>query len=279
MKHENFRLLAEDDIKRSQFIYEFLTNPKNNNPEGESTIPKVIVQYWHSLVDLPKDVHDCIESWKLLKEKGFSFLLFDDLQAKNFIENNFERKYLDAYLKCHHPAMRCDYFRLCYLYIKGGLYIDCDEFYLNSSIELLLKDNDLKLQPLCYSLSSNSMVEKGDFLNREYQSDYIYYFNNNPIASPPKHKLIQLSLERATMQLLTGININDIQSTTGPGNISASLVYYTLENQYSDNQIAVKAIANWEEISLSPWPLSYRNDHRNWRLHNTNDKFDTLFNL
>lgn len=256
--------IAEDDNTRSKFIYDFLQKEKYislNDP----AIPKVIMQYWHSSKEVPKDVLGCIESWKILINKGFKFDFFDDESATCFINKYLDKKYLKAYLTCHHPAMRCDYFRLCYLYICGGFYVDSDELLLNTEIDFLIKSNGLKIQPLCYSLKEGKMVDNKDFLCSPFEETNIYYFNNNPIISPPNHLLISIALERATDKLFSDENIFDIQSTTGPGNLSESLVIYLLKGG-SD----VEYINDWNSISTSVWSLNYRNDNRNWRLYNGN---------
>lgn len=267
MRKENHELIVEDDLKRSEYIYNFFRTTNQLSSTVENKIPKVIVQYWHDLLDIPNDVVDCIQSWKILKNKGFEFKLFDDLSAKKFISENFEPQYLEAYLKCHHPAMRCDYFRLCYLYVSGGFYIDCDELYLNKEIDSLYLDNTLKIQPLCYSLKEDSMINFENYFTKPYNKNNIYYFNNNPIITPPHHDLIFMALKRSTEKLINDENIFDIQSTTGPGNMSAATIYHLLENKTE-----ISIIKNWDSISLTPWPLSYRNDDRNWRLYNAKNK-------
>ncbi len=263
----NNNLISEDDNKRSKFIYNFLQSRKPINSNEDLIIPKVVIHYWHSLDELPDDVFNCIESWKSLKDKGFEFRLFSDDSAKEFISNNLGKEYLVSYLKCHHPAMRCDYFRLCYLYVKGGFYVDSDELYLNEEIDFLFKNNNIKIQPLCYSIENEKMIDVENFLIKPYISTNIYYFNNNPIVAPPFHELILIALNRATDKLLMEENILDIQSTTGPGNLSASIVYYLL-----DGNEKIDIIDNWDSISKSLWPLSYRNDDRNWRIYNGNNK-------
>lgn len=261
MKEKDKKLISEDDDKRSKFIHDFLQKQRKTGA-GDVKIPKVIVQYWHSQNEIPLDVLKCIESWKPLEKKGFQFKLFDDELAKKFIVENLEEKHLTSYLKCHHPAMRCDYFRLCYLYKCGGFYVDADELLLNTDVELVYKDNNIKVQPLCYSIEQGKMVEVEYFLNEPYDVTRIYYFNNNPIIAPPYHHLISIALNRATNKIMSGENIFDIQSTTGPGNLSASIVHYLLSGMDE-----IEVIEDWNLYSESPWPLSYRSDDRNWRLY------------
>lgn len=258
--------IAEDDRARSKFIYNFLHTQKNSRL-SDNSIPKVIMQYWHSSMDIPDDVLKCIESWKNLNNHGFSFEFFNDESARNFIKTHFRKEYLNSYLKCHHPAMRCDYFRLCYLFVCGGAYIDSDELLLDVKFDSLFENSDVKIQSLCYSLEKGEMVDIKDYLNCPYDETNIYYFNNNPIISPPRHPLIAMALERATDKLINEVNLFDIQSTTGPGNLSASLVYYLLKGG-SD----IEYIKDWNSISKSDWSLKYRHDDRNWRLYKGTEK-------
>lgn len=261
MSEINIEPEAEDDNTRSKFIYDFLQKEKLSTTDN-IYIPKVIMQYWHSSKEIPNDVLVCIESWKVLKNKGFRFDFFDDESAKSFIIKHLEKKHLDSYLKCHHPAMRCDYFRLCYLFVCGGFYVDSDELLLNIEIDFLFDNNYIKIQSLCYSLKQEKMVDNKDFLHCPFDETNIYYFNNNPIISPPKHHLIAIALKRATVKIASEENIFNIQATTGPGNLSASVVSYLING---GNEL--EYIDDWNQISTSVWPLGYRNDNRNWRLY------------
>ena len=120
--------------------------------------------------------------------------------------------------------MRCDYFRLCYILRRGGFYVGADEVYKATSCKSLFQDAKAKLQPLCYDLSTNQMVPPEEFLSdSSFPSIRIFYVNNNPIIAPQGHALIDLALRRATRLLLKGSERPKIQSTTGPGNLSASL--------------------------------------------------------
>ena len=78
-------------------------------------------------------------------------------RRRAFIGDHFTSAHIDAFERCYHPAMRCDYFRLCYtLFRYGGFYVDADEVYQGSSCEVLLKTGRLKLQPLCYDIESEA---------------------------------------------------------------------------------------------------------------------------
>jgi mannosyltransferase OCH1-like enzyme len=263
---------AEDHQFRSRFIQWLLhqsTPPRRLNKYIVDPIPKVLIQYWHDLKHMPDDVQKCLSSWEPLQNHGFRRLLFDDTRARSFISNYFSKKHIEAFDLCYHPSMRCDYFRLCYIFRFGGFYVDADEVYQGTGCEYLLSDNKLKIQPLCYDTSTDSMVKPEKFLkDNALISSRIFYVNNNPIIGPPGHELIRLAIERSTHILLEFSEKPDIQSTTGPGNLSASLVNHAINTIKYCRDWDFLIIPNWEYTSVCQWFLSYRNDERNWRLFN-----------
>ena len=270
--------IAEDHDLRSKQIRELVHEiiPFQNSI-CNIDIPKTIVQFWHDLKNIPEDVQDCLNSWNKLEKLGFKRILFDNISAREFISKEFDDSYVTAFDRCYHPAMRCDFFRLCYILKYGGFYVDADEIYQGISLDHLFYDRCLKLQPLCYDIDSDSMISPGVFLKKEhYSPKWIYYVNNNPLIAPPLHSIVKLALDRATNLLLNSdIGQLEIQSTTGPGNLSASLVRHSIESQNAGNHLDFLIIKDWESISHSQWPLSYRNDKRNWRLWNNSDAGET----
>lgn len=232
-----------------------------------NAIPKIVVQYWHDLQALPGDVADCMQSWRQLERDGFHIRLFDDVTARRFIATEFDHSHVTAYDRCYHPAMRCDYFRLCYIFRHGGFYVDADDVYKGAGWEGLFEDTSLKLQPLCYDQSTGLMVPPEEFLHdKRYPSSRFFYVNNNPIIAPPNHPIMEFALRRSTSLLLQQTERPEIQSTTGPVNLLVSLVghYLRLRARFEGNDFAI--LRNWNAISEWRWNLSYRNDERNWRL-------------
>ena len=261
--------LADDHQLRSRYIKDLLHNRSGPGaqPHQHATIPKVIVQFWHDPAALPTDVNACIDSWRPLTRHGFTKLLFHDSTARDFIRANFPRRYTTAFARCYHPAMRCDYFRLCYILLNGGFYVDADEVFQQADCSHMFEDNNLKVQPLCYDTASNAMVPSELFVaQRQSSPNWIFYVNNNPLISPPHHPIMSIALERATHILLSGVDRPDIQSTTGPGNLSASLVRHAASSAIAGRHPGFTFLPTWEAVSTSPWDLSYRHDSRNWRL-------------
>lgn len=232
-------------------------------------MPRVLVQYWHDLRQLPDDVQECLNSWEPLRSHGFRRLIFDDERARSFINKHFSAEHVEAFDLCYHPAMRCDYFRLCYIFRCGGFYVDADEVYQGTGCEAFFNGNKLKIQPLCYDTATDTMVKPEIFLkDTTYPSSRIFYVNNNPIIGPAGHELIRLAIERSTRILLQRSDRSEIQSTTGPGNLSASLVNHAIRTKLACGEWDFLILQNWEYTSVCRWSLSYRNDERNWRFLN-----------
>jgi len=263
---------SESDIKRSSSIFNLLQGKvkigNKNLSKNTTIIPKVIIQFWDKANSIPSDVKKCMESWKLLQEEGYTYILFNEKSAREYISSNLNKEHLLAFDNCYHPAMKSDYFRLCYINYSGGMYVDSDDVYIGLNIDNYFINSKLKLQPLCYDLESNQMVETQKFLNNDIQNKrWIYYFNNNPIISAPFNPIIGYALERATNILLNidNNNLPEIQSTVGPGNITASVVVAQFTPAFNDE---IEILTDWEELSKTIWFLSYRNDSRNWRISN-----------
>jgi hypothetical protein len=164
--------------------------------------------------------------------------------------------------------MRCDYFRLCFLAKHGGFYVDADDVYQGGDFDYLFRDNILKLQPLCYDISTGTMVAPEIFTKKHADSpDWIFYVNNNPIVAPSSNHVIRAALARATRLLLApSERRGDIQSTTGPGNLTTSLVRHAVSWELAGRVRDFAILAELADIAVSQWPLSYRSDERNWRL-------------
>jgi hypothetical protein len=188
--------------------------------------------------------------------------------AAEFIDSSLGRDHARAFARCYHPAMQADYFRLCYLVVEGGLYVDADEVCIASEIESLFEGSRLKVQPLCYDVGSDSMVRPTEFLQPGAKDEgWIFYFNNNPLLARRGDPIILRALERATELLRSAADgeFPEIQSTTGPGNLSRTIFELGAASAIED---LVLVLHDWDSIAVSRWPLSYRRDARNWRLSN-----------
>lgn len=262
----------EDHQARSDFVRELVQRRRDDDviPAALSTeIPRTIVQFWDDLNQLPADVRECIQSWRKLEALGYKLLLFDDDGARDFISRTLGPRYKEAYSRCYHPAMQSDYFRLCYILIEGGCYLDADDVYHGPAIDHLFGDGRLRIQPLCYDISTNQMIPSSVFTEPgAHASSWIFYFNNNPLLAVRGHPIVKRALLRATeaLERYAAGDLPEIQSTTGPGNLTKSV--FDLATEQSAIEDTLLVLCSWEGVATSRWPLSYRRDTRNWRLSN-----------
>lgn len=266
MEYIKLSEFAFEDTKRSHYIFNEIfksQNTKNNVKKTNTVIPEHIIQYWDD-EKIPGDVQKVMDSWSAT---NIQKTIFNQKSALRFIEENFEHSYVSAFQRCLHPAMRADYFRLCYLYLNGGIYIDADNKYEKNIIKSFLKDYHLKIHPLCYDLSSDSMLDINQyFYDTTSDKNRIYYVNNDPIITPPKHNVIKIALNIATQNLLTNDYIKtDFQAVAGPGVLSMSLVQHHIDSKLNNEDFDVYILTNWDIVSTPQWHLEYRKDQRDWR--------------
>lgn len=263
----------EDDRLRSAFMRELtlhvMRHPAITKVDGSKnavSVPRTLIRYWHDPNEIPDDVAACLASWDRLHSEGIQFRMFSDASAATYIGERYGRRHLQAFDRCRHPAMRCDYLRLCFVLAEGGLYVDADDVLLGERWRTLFADDALKLQPLCYDIASAAMIPASMIWQRDLQTtDRIFYVNNDPLAAPAGHPILKRALERATNKLLGDDPRPEIQSTTGPGNLTAALVAHACELLLAEEPLDFVLLEDWNAIAETRWDLSYRGDTRNWR--------------
>lgn len=258
--------VADDHRLRSNYVQSLVSRLDSGSGLRETAcIPRLLVQYWDDPDGTPPDVQACIDSWTVGTLGGFERLLYDDISARDFIGLRFSGRHLAAFDRCDHPAMRADYFRLCFISLNGGLYVDADDEYVGGDLSALLDTGRLLIQPLCYRTSMDSMVDPMEAASSA-DDDLIFYVNNNPIAAPPGHPVISAALEQATRRLTErNGGDRDIQSLTGPGNLTEALVRHSIELGNVGLEPDFSLLHPWDRYAVSKWPLDYRSDERNWR--------------
>jgi hypothetical protein len=271
----------ENDRLRSDFIRDLTlrqlrghTSLRGERAEATTTIPKTLVRFWHDPNDVPADVRNCLETWDALRDSGIAFRMFDDGSAASYLAERYGCREVAAFARCRHPAMRSDYLRLCFVLAEGGLYVDADDVLLGGGWDTVFFDGALKVQPLCYDVTTRAMVSPAELRRIDLPTDgRIFYVNNNPIAAPAGHPVLRRALARATDRLLGDDPAPEIQSTTGPGNLTAALAAHAREAQAGRGAAApdFQLLLEWERVAEPCWDLAYRNDDRNWRSMTTTD--------
>lgn len=120
--------------------------------------------------EIPTEIKDSIEeNCKKLKIENFEF--FNDDMCIKFIKDNFKPHVLEAYNSLIPTAYKADIFRLCVLYINGGIYGDLTQTFLKNydvnesgAHMILVKDRyvlNLSLNPI--QISFMATVPNNEF--------------------------------------------------------------------------------------------------------------------
>lgn len=83
-----------------------------------------LIQYWDTGAP-PPDIAGMIAG--LVRDNpGLDHRLYDRDSAAHFIRKRLGERHWRAFQACAVPAMQADYFRLCALWAKAGVYVDAD---------------------------------------------------------------------------------------------------------------------------------------------------------
>lgn len=210
------------------------------------SIPRKIAQFWDR-EPMPADIAAMSESWKI-NNPGYEYRRFSDGTAREFLITHFNEKASAAFDRAYEPAKKADLFRLAYLYIEGGYYVDID---------------DLCVAPI--DLISNS---KSKLLL--YQED-MGSIGNNFIGAAPGDERILVAFWQAAESILRG-DREMLWLSTGPGlmtRIAAKFIAEYSANCESGQTVCMGDIAILDRVELLKiaklhCSASYKNARQSW---------------
>ena len=127
-----------------------------------SIVPLDIYQTWYTK-DLPEKMRENVENIKK-QNPDFTHYLYDDNDCRQFIKENFKQDVLEAYDSLIPGAYKADLWRMCILFIKGGIYMDIKLSCVNGFklIELTEKEHFVKDRPLNSVYNAFIVCKKGN---------------------------------------------------------------------------------------------------------------------
>jgi len=90
--------------------------------EYHPIMPLKIFQTWHTK-NLPPKMREIVDNLKAQNPR-FEHHLFDDNDCREFISQHFNKDVVNAYDSLIPGAYKADLWRLCVLFIHGGIYLD-----------------------------------------------------------------------------------------------------------------------------------------------------------
>jgi len=107
-----------DDFSKSDLI-QLNTDARPNN----RTIPKHIMMTTYDKSIVPEKVYKTLERYATVESKPIPYTIWDDTECIAFLKKYYKPIVLAKFHELT-GAHKADLFRYCYLYIKGGIYMD-----------------------------------------------------------------------------------------------------------------------------------------------------------
>jgi len=136
-----FKLSGTKKYKKMYEVNDKKHYSKSTEPfyiEHPKIIPKNIFMTWYTK-DLPSKMADNLD-FVQLSNAEFNVYLYDDKDCRILIQDYFESSVLEAYDNLIPGAYKADLWRLCALYIYGGIYMDMRYSIDNVNLNSLLYD-------------------------------------------------------------------------------------------------------------------------------------------
>ena len=165
-----------------------------------SLIPKKIYQSWKTkdLNNLSNNMLNAIDSIKTLNPE-YTYELFDDIDCRKFIFDNFGAIYAEAFDDLIPGAFKSDFWRYAKLYIDGGVYMDIDFTALVSLDEIIKTDDifvsvvdikNIKDKPPCSIFQAFiACVPKHNILARAFDISFHNIINHKNKIHKVNHEL------------------------------------------------------------------------------------------
>lgn len=163
-----------------------------------SKIPKRIMQTYSTKI-LPKNMIQAIQSL-LDKHPQYDYAFFDDDAALKFMQQHYTGRVCEAYMSLIPGAYKADLFRVCYLIIHGGWYLD---------ISMHAEDKFQTLEDLVQKCPKQDL-----FLVQDV--GYPYGIYQAFIGAKPHHPLLCSILEELVSRVSNRIYGHNDLSITGP---------------------------------------------------------------
>ena len=177
--NKNVLVVKNNDFKIYNQPYTFF------KPDYNSIIPRDIYQTWFTK-DLPQKMRERVE---LLKKQNprFNHYLYDDNDCREFIKNNFKPDVLNAYDSLIPGAYKADLWRLCILFINGGIYLDIKLICVNGFrlIELTENNHFVKDRPINTIFNTLMVSQKGNIFLYKAIRQIVENVNNKYYGNTP----------------------------------------------------------------------------------------------
>lgn len=223
------------------FLLEEIRGDSVDRIDANGRMLAPLFQYWDTQA-IPEDVQLAIDRWRRAVGPE-NHILFNDETARDFIRKNLGPFLLKYYEQCFHPAMKSDFFRLCFLAVRGGVYADADSAPLDKARGF-------------FAAAANRQVFV--FRTDRYENRITNMF----LCSPQDHGIFDASVLLAADRIRA--DRREIFEDTGPGLLTDAVLHCLAEKRdYSGLRcMSFTTLASSVAEIIS---ARYKHTDRNWR--------------
>ena len=208
-------------------------------------IPNKIYQTYKSY-DLSNELKKLIKNTIDINQE-FEYVFMDNHECLNFIETNFDNKFVEMYKTLPLDIMRADVWRVAVIYIYGGIYCDIDVLF-KKSISPLLKGEELVV-----------FTEKGGGISN-------FFF-----GAKPKHPSLKLVLDLFVNNQHTA---RDTNSNLLVQDFGMNLFHKMIVQTENKKILSYKESEEWvQHMCYGSW----RNSEENYKNNSNTTKPITFF--
>lgn len=178
------------------FIYNYNTDIENFF-NFKKQIPKTIISTYHQKNKIPQKVYKNIKKYA----PNYKYTVFNDNEIIKFLRDNYDDNVILTFnqLKGAHKA---DLFRYCYLYKRGGIYLDI-KTELIKDINKVFNEKDTQFY---------TVLSGGKYKNKTIYQGIIATLPNNPIFEKLINFMVNLKKPVRHYQIFTTDFYNQLKN-------------------------------------------------------------------
>eukprot|EP00929_Paragymnodinium_shiwhaense_P035271 TRINITY_DN19062_c0_g1_i1.p1 TRINITY_DN19062_c0_g1~~TRINITY_DN19062_c0_g1_i1.p1 ORF type:complete len:291 (-),score=59.19 TRINITY_DN19062_c0_g1_i1:121-930(-) len=156
-----------------------------------SLIPRRIYQTMHIKEPLPPAIAGATQAWRQLNPE-YEYEIHDAMDARELIVQEFHESFVEIFDSLGQYQQKSDLWRLCILFLKGGVYVDADYAAL-APLRSFVPDD----ARLVVALSAPVVIDPlQPPLGCHTRAEALRRLQNGFIAVEPRHPLLFLALQK-----------------------------------------------------------------------------------
>eukprot|EP00927_Polykrikos_kofoidii_P012837 TRINITY_DN15570_c0_g1_i1.p1 TRINITY_DN15570_c0_g1~~TRINITY_DN15570_c0_g1_i1.p1 ORF type:complete len:380 (-),score=44.70 TRINITY_DN15570_c0_g1_i1:70-1209(-) len=154
-------------------------------------IPRRLFQTLHVKEGIPPSISMVLQRWQMWNA-DYEYELHDAHSVRQFIHDNYDSSFVRIFDSLGQYQQQSDLWRLCVLYLRGGVYVDADYAPLSPLRDFVPSDVDLVV-PLCTPVVVDLLQPP---VGCHTTAVSMKRLQNGFIAASPQHPVLYLALQK-----------------------------------------------------------------------------------